>query len=318
MVLIGIKNCNDCNSHEVHGIYTSDSFENETGIYCGRVNDSSESWERHTHDGRIDKKLVHNYDTWGSKIAKVPSWCPLLIESYRRIIEDISRAPRQPIEKNDKEIIKIASYIIETLGRVKSLDGSVYRGALPYGSVERDLCLIEIAQLCKSQFMVNEKEDIEHLGLGEDDVKVLKAAIKVPSDGDCKKLIKDFDQVKEDAKGTICKPVLGSEIAVPAALYLADMIVRGRYYVTDLRFVFKDRGEDEKGRPLPIKTAELHYTAKTYVEGCHLDYVDWAKNGEERHDILRQDLLLKKIFGIKHYKYYINGTRIPISEIKKH
>lgn len=317
MIVIEIKNCNDCTNHEIHGIYTEDTFENEQGIYCSKVEDSSDSWERYTYDGHINKKLVHSYDTWESEKAAIPSWCPLLIDSYKRIIEDISRSPRQPIEKIDKNTIELASCIIEMLGEVVGFDDYAYQGGLHYGSTERDLCLIEIAQLCKSQFMVNEKEDIEKLGLNKEDTEIIKTAIKPPTDDNVKKLIQDFSQVKKEAKGTMLKPILQSEIAVPAALYLADMMARARYYYTELDLSFEYRGKNENDWPLPVETAEIRYTAETYVENHHIDYVDWALNGEEKNSILRQKLLLEKIFGIKTYKYYINETRIPINKIKK-
>ena len=315
MIIVEIKNCNDCVNHEVHSIYTEDTFENEQGIYCAKVEDSSDSWERYTYDGRINKKLVHSYDTWESEIARIPSWCPLLIGSYKRIIEDISRSPRQPIEKVHKDTIKLASCIIEMLGEIVSFDDYAYQGGLPYGSTKKDLCLVEIAQLCKSQFMVNEKEHIEKLGLSKEDTEIIKVAIKSPTDDNIKKLIRDFNMAKKEAEGTILKPILQSEIAVPAALYLADMMARARYFIEDLSLSFGHR--DKNGWLLPVRTAEIRYIAETYIGNHRIDYVDWALNGEEKNSILRQELLLKKIFGIKTYRYYINGTQIPISKIKK-
>lgn len=316
MILVErIEKCNDCASHEIHGIYTSDSFENETGIYCGKVEDTSDSWERHTYDGRVDKKLIHSYDTWESKTASIPDWCPILLDSYKHIIDKIYQSARQPIDEDDKKIIEVASYIIETLGGIVSFKDFVYKGGLPYGSIKRDLCLVEIAQLMRSQFMVSEK-DIENLGFGEEDSKVLKMALKTYSEEEnIKKLIKDFDLVKKEAKGTIMRPVLDSEIAVPAAIYLANSVVCPRYFTTDVAFSFKKSGKK------PVPTAEVRYTAKEYNDDYDpprpFNYVEWATEGAEKNDILLQKLILKKIFGINTYEYFINGIKIPINEIKK-
>jgi hypothetical protein len=314
MILVKMENCNGCINHEVHEIESSDFFEKETGIYCKKVEDDSDSWERHTQDGYVDRKIVHSYVEGKSEIAKIPSWCPLLIDSYKRIIEDIYRSPEQPIEKIDGNIIKIASYVIETLGKTKS-DDYAYGGTL-HGSIERDLCLIEITQLCKSQFMISEK-DIGKLSLRDEDARIVKVAVKIPSEDDIKKLIEDFVQIKKKAKDQGSKPVLSSEIAVPAALYFADLVSRARYFITNIDFSFKEPQEGGS----PLKTAELNYYAKEYNDDYDpprpFDYADWAINGAEKDCILQQEQILKKIFGVETYEYYINGTRIPIDTIRK-
>lgn len=310
-ITLEISKCNSCPYHEIHGIRTADSFENETGIYCGEQDDITDSWERYTYDGRVDKKLIHSYDIWESSEANVPAWCPFLIKEYDRIIKDIVDNHKNNISKKDEQIIDLASKIITALAIYK-FDGCVYSGALHYGSIERDLRLAKIAQLAKSQFLNTEK-----LGLGKEDAEIVKTAAGYATEEGITNLVNVFKEVKLKAKGSICLPALDSNIVVPAAVYLAEMIVTARLYYTNVDFTFKNRGKDRNGLELPIKTAELRYTAIKYYEDGPIDYPSHILDGEEKYDIMQQYIILSKIFGIKTYKYFINGTQISIGKIKE-
>ena len=73
-----IKTCTHCQPSRKHQIWTPDSFEHVSGIYCDKVNDATDSWERRTYDGRIEKKLIASDDWDVDKYAYIPDWCPLL------------------------------------------------------------------------------------------------------------------------------------------------------------------------------------------------------------------------------------------------
>ena len=69
-VTICINNCKECTSHYTEKIYTSDSFEHITGLFCSKVEDKNS--ENHKH------KLVAEDDWDVYKYSEIPDWCPLL------------------------------------------------------------------------------------------------------------------------------------------------------------------------------------------------------------------------------------------------
>lgn len=69
-VTFEINNCSQCQNHYTEKIYTPDSFEHETGLYCSKVEDSKSYNKRH--------KLVAEDDWDVTRYSQIPDWCPLL------------------------------------------------------------------------------------------------------------------------------------------------------------------------------------------------------------------------------------------------
>lgn len=82
---VKITKCDQCAHSRVVGIWTSDSFEHVSGVYCQKKKDRTKSWERHTVHGYTDDKLVCSDDWDPTKYAFIPDWCPLLVEKVREI-----------------------------------------------------------------------------------------------------------------------------------------------------------------------------------------------------------------------------------------
>ena len=62
-----IKNCCDCPYSYTKPVYTPDSWEHETGIYCRKIKDKEEK----------DKLIVA--DDWDlRKWSQIPDYCPLI------------------------------------------------------------------------------------------------------------------------------------------------------------------------------------------------------------------------------------------------
>lgn len=70
VVTFQIDNCKDCKNHYVERIYTADSFEHESGLYCSCVKDDKSYNKKH--------KLVASDDIDVTKYSQIPNWCPLL------------------------------------------------------------------------------------------------------------------------------------------------------------------------------------------------------------------------------------------------
>lgn len=68
-VCFEIDNCCDCPHHYKERIYTPDSFEHVTGVYCSKVIDMNSYNKKH--------KLVIADDFDVRKWSQIPDWCPL-------------------------------------------------------------------------------------------------------------------------------------------------------------------------------------------------------------------------------------------------
>lgn len=69
-VYFEIDNCCKCPYSYQERIYTPDSFEHETGVYCSKTEDKKSYNRLH--------KLVAEDDWDVEKYANIPNWCPLL------------------------------------------------------------------------------------------------------------------------------------------------------------------------------------------------------------------------------------------------
>ena len=74
-----ITNCADCKDHLEKDIRTADTFDHETGIYCGLTPDDTDSWERNTFGGPTNFRLVVADDRDPKKYARIPDWCPHIL-----------------------------------------------------------------------------------------------------------------------------------------------------------------------------------------------------------------------------------------------
>lgn len=70
-VCFEIDNCCDCLHHYTERVYTPDSWEHETGVYCSKVEDKNSYNKQH--------KLVVA-DEWDvRKWSQIPDWCPIKV-----------------------------------------------------------------------------------------------------------------------------------------------------------------------------------------------------------------------------------------------
>ena len=316
-ILLETEICNSCPYHEEHRISTADDFETEFGIYCSLTKDTTDSFERYTYSGKVNKRLVHSYEPCESEKASVPAWCPFLIKEYQRVIEKLTNTQMQYYMAIDKKVINMASSIINALANNRFSD-FIYSGALHNGSTERDICLIKIAQLYKNQYI---NTGIDGLGLGTEDTRIIEAAAKIPTDANCADLVAAFDQEKSNAKDAQRKPILNSSMAVQAAIYLADTIIGLIPQIphhSNAELVFVERGEDKNNKPLPIKTIEIHYTIDGLEKDYHpVSYHSVASGNKEGRNIIRQYSMITDFFGIKTVKYFVNGKQIGASKVKE-
>lgn len=299
MVKIEISGCYECPYGVEHQIISPDSFSSEFGVYCTKVPDSSDSWERRTTRGIVNYRLAHyRSDVWAPRTTSGPPWCPFLIEKYGQILTHLKGL--RPISGGDANIIKTAHQIITTLEKAR-FDGFVYQK----DSAERDRCLVEIALLCMNCY-TSSKQALSALDLQEKDAAILEVVMKeIPSIQGARSLVNQFTQVKEAARGTIAKAVLGSELTVPATLYLAEAIVQASCWLKDARLVFVGQGKDGDDYPRSVREAELHYV--TMNPSWRDDIIRTFIDGTEKSII---DLIVKEFLGVKELRYFIDDQQI--------
>lgn len=299
MVKIKISGCYECPYGAEHQIISPDSFSSEFGVYCTRVPDSSDSWERYTVDGRVDYKLAHYRDACEPRTTSEPPWCPFLIEEYNQILTRLRGL--KPISMGDTNIIKTARQIMTTLEETR-FEGFVYRK----DSAERDRRLVEIALLCMNCY-ASSKQAISALSLQEKDATILEIAMKeIPSIQGVRSLVNQFTEVKEAARGAVTKAVLESELAVPAVLYLARAIVQASCLLKDARLDFVGQGKDGDDYPRSsVRKAELHYV--TINPSRRDDITRTFTDGTEKSII---DLIVKEFLGVKELRYFIDDQQI--------
>ena len=302
-----IEKCNDCPHHEVHDICTADSFENETGIYCGETDDFTDSWERYTYGGRIDKRLSYSYDTWESSEAPVPNWCPLLIEQYVET-EDKLKALL------DKKKTTWCTHIYgPAVLFLKMLEDNWFKGFFYHASFQptkRDYHLAIIAAL----YSAAPKDTDLNLELSDEDMKIIEAAIKqLDCSANGQDLAESFKRVKDEAKGKIFLPALKTDLAVPMAILLARRLmgpVEESYTPLDMhqKIEFSLVGQEDS----PIDTAELRYTIdkKYNIE----EFANMLKRGDNPNYVLIPRFIAKDILGLKHFNFYINDEKISITK----
>lgn len=112
-VSVKFTQCKDCNHSHVEAILTADSFEHESGIYCGKCKEPrpEERWGVHSTDDRLIAS-----DEWDPrKYSDIPDWCPLLFNIH-------SSTPdlkiEQPYRDRDKLSLKEMSLLVKAVSKV--------------------------------------------------------------------------------------------------------------------------------------------------------------------------------------------------------
>ncbi len=258
-----IEKCNQCVHHEVHQIYTADSFECDMGIYCSITEDKRDSFERHTHDGYVDRKLVSS-DDYDVPIVDIPGWCPLVLKAYEELVDEIVDSDEwqgmmDKIDENRsgsqkliaqhgrihaKSVVENAIDFLEKLEKYQ-FENFYYHSA--WCSTQRNQWLVSIAAMLHdiglakdttTDHAVVSAEDAKKYFLNRamiDDVDkgIIVKAITSRSNG--RALVDEAEQtlrVKRDGKYKR-KACLETELVVPVALILADKLDITRERIKD-------------------------------------------------------------------------------------
>lgn len=247
-----IENCAKCPFHEVHQIVTPDSFEHEFGIYCTKVDDHEDSFERYTYDGRIEKRLVVADDRDPELFSKVPSWCPIIAQQLQELIEGITNSQvwkdtmgiitanpfgmkKLIIDHGLSHADRVVNNALQFLYDLKEheFNDFVYHESLR--DTERDQYLVTIAALLHDISLSTNEEDhavksaematkrfLSEADIPDVDKDIITDAIRRHSNGD--HLAEDFEILKIKSKEVMRKAILDTDLAVPIALYLADKL----------------------------------------------------------------------------------------------
>lgn len=111
-VNVRITMCKDCNHSHEEKIYTADSFEHESGIYCGKCKDPDPYPGAQTKD-----RLIVSSDKDPREISYIPDWCPLL---EREVI------PKYPIEYKVQGYEELPIEYKRLLVKAVSKEGNVW------------------------------------------------------------------------------------------------------------------------------------------------------------------------------------------------
>lgn len=311
--LMEINDCRECPFHKSYDVETPDSFDNFLDIYCRKIDSS---------DGR--GRRICQVD--GPEKAPVPSWCPFVIKSYRSVLEQLKFDYKHKNRKDLKETTKFywATEILRALEN-HSFSGFTY----PSFQGMRDYCLVTIAlELRRESPLIQrslERLDVEDLEIIDD--KVVATSVRTA------KIIEDFKQEKRKAEAKGLPMVLGTELAVPLAMLMADILDVPRKtrmvmkkVTSELSFLergidensnphplFSDRGKDESSNPHPVESANLRY----YYEADARTTMDVDVNkfltNDNRAALCR---VLKEIFGIKELTIFISNHKDYKTETK--
>ena len=88
-IQIDVKKCIDCPCHETDGLYTPDSFEHETVLYCTKTfkpHDSIMLYGMRT-SGPILYRVI-DIDDYCNFDENIPDWCPFVIRKYEKLAQE--------------------------------------------------------------------------------------------------------------------------------------------------------------------------------------------------------------------------------------
>ncbi len=300
--LMEINDCRECPFHKSYDVETPDSFDNFSSIHCGKIDSS---------DGR--GRLICQVD--GPEKAPVPSWCPFVIKSYRSVLEQLEFDYKRKIKETTK--FYWATEILRALEH-HSFSGFTY----PSFQGMRDYCLVTIAlELRRESPLIQrslERLDVEDLEIIDD--KVVATSVRTA------KIIEDFKREKRKAEAKGLPMALGTELAVPLAMLMADILdvprktrmvmkevtsglsfsERGIDENSNPHPFFSDRGKDESSNPHPVESANLCY----YYEADARTTMDVDVNkfltNDNRVALCR---VLKEIFDIKELTFFISDHK---------
>ena len=315
--MIEIEDCRKCPFHKSYDVETPDSFDNFLDIYCRKIDSS---------DGK--GRRICQVD--GPEKALVPSWCPYIIERYKFIIEQLDRRGDDKRKRNDRHpeptkrvkkctsLRELTSQILQELER-HCFSTFVYH--TKFCPTERDLCLAAIISESRGLtyfhypiwvFFDLDAEDIEIIKNETERIMEMVKAFYyydlVNADKDrAADIIKKFEQKESEARAKNVPLVLGTELAVPLAILMADAVshIPSDLEGVTVEFKFVDHGNDTKDNPCPTESVELHYY---WPNNSTVPTRELLTNDSEAEAALSR--ILKEIFGIKELTFYINDKII--------
>ena len=306
--IMEIKDCRECPCYEKHRTHWEPFFEMVFSSFCKKAG----------------RNICCKYVSEDPE-APVPSWCPYITERYKFIIEQLDR--RRSDRPNDRHpeptkrvkkctsLRELASQILQELEKHCFSTFVYHTKSCP---TERDLCLVAI--ISESRYLTYFHYPIwVFFDLDAEDMKIIENETERLAEmmmlrefyydlGDANKdraadIIKKFEQKESGARTKDIPLVLGTELAVPLAMLMADAVLD---IPSDLEGVavelkFIDHGNDAKGDPCPAESVELRY----YWPDDSTAPMKELSNNNSEVALFR---ILKEIFGIKELTYFINDT----------
>ncbi len=299
---VPIKDCRKCPYREEHLVVTSNLSKPLQGLFCSKVRDRTNNCDRITYeDGYIEKRLIKRIREESKEKVPCPTWCPFLIQEYENMIEVLKGEPLTTLNKKmfDQAVDILNAFKKNTFKNVE------YHLRSRSEKSERDLYLAKIASfnplvdtkgnfLCVTQFLSNPK-----------DKEIIEETRKILYKKNYGLLLREIVAEKTKAKG---KAVIGTEYAVPLALVLAKKVetyTSPALSTCGHKLVFKTRGKDKAGNPLPVKVAELRCKSCLFNDQRRASILDISKD-----EVQAIEEILKTVFDIEELRIFIDKQRI--------